>query len=384
MSRVTNPSATTRQVSTREGEDKFALVVLAKRTYEIKTDGRSVLAETQVPLIEEPTYEPDAPGLLAYDSDLWPFKTLTDVVVRGHAHAPRAAGTFEAGITVGRVERKVLVVGERRASLSVRGRLSFSPPAPVESVPLRYDRAYGGRDIVAEQKWGNPFALFRACFPDPKNADEASPYLYPRNPAGRGYLIEPTREAIDALALPNLEDPSDPLTPERIVTGGPARWPLMPLPRSFGFIHPGWFPRLGYLGFVAPYDDVGVPFLEVARGEALVEVTRGGLLPPDLSVRFFNGASLGLQLPFVSPGERCVLTNLMKGAPSFTFELPRERPKLWTDGRNGKLAETKPVIYTIHVEPDERRLTVLWRGSAPALRPYAEEELAKMPFLVEW
>ncbi|WP_170319773.1 DUF2169 family type VI secretion system accessory protein [Polyangium spumosum] len=378
------PSPATRQVSTQNEEDQFELVVLAKRTYSITSAGRCVPADAQLPLVEEPRDEPDAPDLLAHDSDLWPIKRFTDVVVRGHAHAPRAASTFEAAIAVGRVERKVLVVGDRRASLSIRGRLVFSPPAPVESVPLRYDRAYGGRDRVAEEKWGNPFALFRAYFQSPASADQASPYVYPRNAAGRGYLMEPTREAVDALVLPNLEDPTDPLTPERIVVGSPTRWHLMPLPRSFGFVHPGWFPRVGYLGFIAPYDSVGVPFQEVARGEALSEATRGLLLPPRYSVRFFNGASLGLQLPFVSPGERCVLTNLMKGAPSFAFDLPRERPKLWADGRNGKLVETDPVIYTLVIEPDERRLTVLWRGAARAPRRYADEELAKMPFLVEW
>jgi len=158
----------------------------------------------------------------------------------------------------------------------------------------------------------------------------------------------------------------------------------MPVPRSFGFIHPGWFPRLGYLGFVPPYDDLDVPFLEVARGEALVEATRIGIKTPDVSVRFFQGASLGLQLPFVSPGERVVLTNLMKGLPSFPFDLPRGRPKMCADGRNGKLAPTQPVIHTIVIDPDERRLTVLWAGTAPALRPYTEAELAKMPLLVEW
>jgi hypothetical protein len=50
----------------------------------------------------------------------------------------------------------------------------------------------------------------------------------------------------------------------------------------------------------------------------------------------------------------------------------------------GKLNKTKPVIHTVVFEPDHMRVSVVWRGSAPALRPYMPEELAKMPLKVEW
>ena len=41
-------------------------------------------------------------------------------------------------------------------------------------------------------------------------------------------------------------------------------------------------------------------------------------------------------------------------------------------------------IHTVLIEPDEARLSVLWRGCAPALRPYMPKELETMPFRVEW
>jgi hypothetical protein len=65
------------------------------------------------------------------------------------------------------------------------------------------------------------------------------------------------------------------------------------------------------------------------------------------------------------------------------FRLPQERPRMWVDGRKGNLIETKPVIHTLVLEPDLDRLTVVWRGCAPALRPY-REEIAQMPFRVDW
>lgn len=66
------------------------------------------------------------------------------------------------------------------------------------------------------------------------------------------------------------------------------------------------------------------------------------------------------------------------------FRLPAERPEICIDGRNGKLAPTLPVMQTLELEPDESRLSIVWRGSAPALRPYMPDELARMPLLVRW
>jgi hypothetical protein len=79
-----------------------------------------------------------------------------------------------------------------------------------------------------------------------------------------------------------------------------------------------------------------------------------------------------------------VLTHLHPKKSSFAVRLPEERPKTWTDGRNGKLNETQPVIHTALIEPDESRLGVVWRGSAPALRPYLPSEFETMPLRVEW
>jgi hypothetical protein len=41
--------------------------------------------------------------------------------------------------------------------------------------------------------------------------------------------------------------------------------------------------------------------------------------------------------------------------------------------------ETSAVLHTIEIAPDELTVTLLWRGSAPALRPYIDQELAKIP-----
>ena len=44
---------------------------------------------------------------------------------------------------------------------------------------------------------------------------------------------------------------------------------------------------------------------------------------------------------------------------------------------------TEPRLHTVLIEPDLERVTLVWCGSAPALRPYLPDELARMPLRVE-
>ena len=103
----------------------------------------------------------------------------------------------------------------------------------VDRVPLGHARAYGGADAFALEKHLNPLADLRHCLPELPGLAGHNPYVYPRNPAGVGFLLEPSREAIESLTLPNLEDPADRLTPERLLARRMDRWMAQPLPASF-------------------------------------------------------------------------------------------------------------------------------------------------------
>lgn len=344
------------------------------------------MAAGQLSLVEEPVFNDETRELLE-DTDLYPFKLATDVVVKGHAHfagiSRSAAPSGVVTIRIGETRRQIAVFGDRRCTLS-SGRITFSPQQPVEKVPLSFAFAYGGRDRIAEQKHGNPALKWAGplCV-EPKSLEDASPYLYPRNYAGRGYLVEATPEAVEMVQLPNLEDPAAPLAPDRLVVGSVDRWPAMPLPAAFGWVHPLWFPRVVLAGM--PYTAPGF------TGEA-EESQRGwapaGLLKEDTaalaSLRFANGAGFGLQMPYLRGGEPVDIEGVLPGGATLAFQLPAERPELMTDGRKGKLNPTDPIIHTLIIEPDENRVSIVWRGSAPALRPYMPEELEKMPFRVEW
>ncbi len=373
-----------RQLPVLGPDGNWMLSVLAKRTYRLLDSGRCVLAEEQLPLQEEPVTDPAAPELMLADIDLYPYKPATDVVVRGQGRSASPTRQLEVSVEVGRVRKTLLVLGERRAAFSATGRLFFSDPTLFQELPLRYDHAYGGSDALAEAKYGIPAEPFKDWLPKHLNVKDLSPYRYPRNPCGKGYVIDATPEAIETLELPRIEDPADRLTPERLALGRPGAWPRMPLPASFDWLNLGWFPRVAYLGVLPDFDPVEGPIAEVARGFAPPDVLKDGLVQDKFNLRLTNGASLGLQLPYLRGDENCRLHNIHPKELSFAFRLPGERPRIWTDGRKGKLNETQPVIHTVLIEPDEQRLTILWRGAAPALRPYLPQELEKMPLRVEW
>jgi hypothetical protein len=129
---------------------------------------------------------------------------------------------------------------------------------------------------------------------------------------------------------------------------------------------------------------LGQPIAEVQRGFAPAHLLTVKPIEQKIDWRMANDGSLGLQPPYLRGDEAVELTNLHPQLPGLRFTLAGERPKIWTDGRQGKLNATQPVLHSVVIEPDEGRVRVVWRGSAPALRPYLPYELQKMPFRVEW
>ncbi len=372
------------QVSGRAPDGGYLLSVLAKRSYRW-IEGTWLVDEEQTPLTVEPLPDPDHPELMLCDTDLHPFKCRTDLIIKGSAQG-RGRTMFQVMVAVGNRACFIDVTGDRQLERSPQGRLRFTPPQPIESVPLSFAHAYGGLDVAAEQKYGNPYLELHEEFRgDGIDLNAASPFRYPRNPAGRGYLVEWNDDQDPPLALPNLEDPEDRLTAERIVAGDIDAWSTMPVPVATEWFDYGYFPRNALFGFVPMFD----PELPLPR-----EIALGGL-PPELWNPDFvatpaslfagvNGAPLPLQFPLLSGEARIELREIHPTDESWVFRLPDDRPVLRTDGRGGKLKETDPVIHTVLLEPDQDRMTVLWRGSAPALRPYLPEELERMPFEAIW
>lgn len=368
-------------------EGTWHLAVVTKRTYDVSPDGTCHASEEASPIVDgEPRTSDLDSNLVEADLDVLPPKERTDVIVQGHIHASGSAALQPASLAVARHRKEILAVGDRRCALSATGRLLFSAPEPFDRMPVSFARAYGGRDRVAETVHGNPFAalapFLRGTQIDPHNM---SNFLYPKNPCGRGYLIEATPAAVEECALPNLEDPRDRLSPDRLVVGRHDRWIYMPIPQAFGWVGWGWFPRVTFAGLRQGYQKEPTIVPEVARG----------LIPQDLldeagrpsgtrSARIFNGAPLDQQLASLRGDEDVELTHLHPTRSVWRFRLPGPPRRICTDGREGRLNETKPFLQTVVIEPDESRVSLTWCGAAPARRRYLPAELEAMPLVVEW
>lgn len=353
-------------------EPRQIVCVLAKRTYELDASGRLRRAKEQAPLALDGEYTEvtaDQPcSVPLAEPDLWPSKAATDVVVLGKVHAPgaRPARALTAGLSIGAHRLAIKVSGDRRVSRGPGGGLVFAAPEPFTAMELTWARAYGGIDgSVPMPEIGDLVDLLDAM------DTERHPGAYPRNPAGRGYTI--AGSALDELLLPNFEDPEDLLTPNRLLVGSPANWWRMPLPAGLGWFHPSWYPRCMFAGILPrtpPLDD-----------DALPEV-RMGIVPPGqyrrvealdiaerMDWRLTSGAAPRLCLPYLQGDEAVQLHNLDPGG-ELRLRLPGERPRIDVSFERKALA-VKTYLHTVLIEPEERRVSLVWgtRGFTPRLLP---------------
>ncbi|CAL1241961.1 DUF2169 family type VI secretion system accessory protein [Candidatus Methylocalor cossyra] len=322
--------------------------VLVKRTYDIKPDRVAVRADEVQPIHETDCYyergDPDS-STIEYESDLSPYKLQTDVVLIGKAHAPagRPVEQMSVGIEVAGRRKVLLITGDRRCRFRQGSSPLFTDPVPFTEMAIRYERAYGGKDHLSVS---------------------GLEFHYPRNPLGKGLALKNIREVIEGLELPNIEDPSDLLLPERVILGEPERWNRQPLPQGFGWYQRTWYPRCSFVGAVPGFVDPD----EVMREEIL------GLVPqrqialarqfklPSFDVRFNHGASLGLGFPYLQGGEPIRLANLTPGGGIFSFRLPDERPKIMLDIGLGE-KELESVLHTVCIRMETRQVDLVWRGA---------------------
>ncbi|HEX8705644.1 MAG TPA: DUF2169 domain-containing protein [Myxococcaceae bacterium] len=296
-------------------------LVAVKATFNIASGGRLVLADEQPPPLLMPEYFGE-PGLssLRYDSDLLAAKPGTDVLLLAHAHAPhgKPAESVPVALRIGQFQKILLVHGERAYSRGLTG-MTMTRPRPFTRSPIRYESAFGGIDLSD---------------PDPKKhgIDE-------RNPIGRGFA---RRTALLAgKPAHTIEYPSgDPAT-----TG----------PAGFGPIDPSWLPRRRLAG---TYD-------------ARWEQSRKPLLPDDFDPAFALSAPADQRTEKpLAGGERIELVN-MTPEGVLRFDLPRISLGFTT--RIGTRRERHGARLTlVLVEPEERRLTLVWQSALRVTAPDAD------------
>jgi hypothetical protein len=290
------------------------------------------------------------------------------------------------------LKRDITVYGYRQMERGPTGELRFSEPEPFEAMPLRYDHAYGGVDLRAF------LASWAASRDDPSRPQPvmpfavASPFHYPRNPAGVGFVLAVEPYDLADLLVPNLEYDFDRVTPERLAVGAPRHWPAAPLPAGMDWSSAAWFPRQSYLGVHdlapgftgrlierelgwVPEDLLEIPLASRAPGRAIRPGYAQGASP---------GMAIALPLDSIRRGITVKLVNFSPTQPDLRMELPREWPAARLGLRLPAMTELEPRLSAVVIRPAEQEVVMLWCAQTARERQYTPLQYAEMATDVEW
>lgn len=290
------------------------LYVVIKATVTLRP--RLALAAVQVPPIMADEYygDPLTTSLRAA-SEMHIGKAGTDVLLVGSARAPggRPVPYLDVSVSVAGRQRQIRVFGDR---VWRDGRPS--DPQPFESMPLVWERAFGGSLRLGEQLL----------------AEE-------RNPAGRGFAGNRSAGEMEGQPVPNLEDPAAPI--ERVGE--------TPAPVCFAPVAPAWLPRRQFAG---TYDE---------RWQR----SRAPFLPDDFDPRFLQCAAPELAFDrYLPAGERVRVSGVTPDGP-LEFAIPDARLSVEVTIA-GATERPEARLETLLIEPDENRACFTWRASVPCDR----------------
>jgi hypothetical protein len=127
-----------------------------------------------------------------------------------------------------------------------------------------------------------------------------------------------------------------------------------------------FFPRSCWMGLPAPtWDadrlDYGA-FIEVRSGTIEPKALGPGRRSDAFSSRASQSAAPGMQVIEVSPRAVIELENLHPREPRFRSRLSGATPRMVLRLPGGDPIDLTPRIRTVHIEPDEGRLTLVWVG----------------------
>lgn len=281
--------------------------VAVKAEFLLKHDEAAVLLP-EPPQCSGDVYSDDEGGQVAliYPSDFAPFKPKADILLAGIAHAPSGGvvSQIEVGLRVGACRKTLSVSGDRFWESPLLFWSKPSPPARFNSMPVVYQRAFGG-------------AKFK------------------RNPVGLGFGQE---------RLPNIESPDQP------VRGRSDR----PSPAGFGPIAPNWEPRRSKVGSYKgkwlkerwPWfpDDFDWSHYNAAPDDQQVQ----GYLRGDEELEFQN----------LNPKHPIYRSRLpaLRARVFVQIELP---------GTSPEFREVKLNLDTLWADPEGEKLILVWRGLTP-------------------
>jgi hypothetical protein len=117
---------------------QLRVTAIVKATFSLVPGGAMELEDPDDIHVAEVHHDGDPAASLWAGSDLAPFRLLADIVAVGHAYVPPSGGAVRLGVFH---ERTALV--DKSIQVAVDDTASSGAPEPV---PLRYERAFGGKN----------------------------------------------------------------------------------------------------------------------------------------------------------------------------------------------------------------------------------------------
>ena len=308
---TTKMAAAITVVADETGRDHCLVVI--KGSFEADEAGQLSLAPEQPPpaALDEHYGDPERSSIRRA-CDFVLAKPCAEVLVDGFACVPGG----EAGERVRELPVALEVEGQRKQALVTgervwvanAGSVQPSPPVPFTTLPLRFERAFGG----------------------PQER---------RNPLGCGHPGGDRARQLEGLPVPNIEVPGAQIN--RPSSRG--------VPVGFGVVGRGWQPRVALAG---SYD---------ARWRS----ERCPFLPEDFDRRYYLSAPEDQHFPHFVGGEliRCYH---MAPRPVVRFVLPTLRvPVRARFAGRAELGPNAAVLDTVILEPHRARAELVWRTSFP-------------------
>lgn len=301
---------------TPDGQEITVLMLSASFTAD--ATGRVALADEPLAVTfgDVPWGDP-ALSSVRYDSDIAPVKPMPEVIVNATACAPGGvpAPSVTVGLDIADIRKVLEITGDRVHHLG-----GFSEPNPFRTMPLIWERAFGGTAEGGASDRRNPVGI---GFEGARSAD----------PAAGSAAANITRT-------------------DQVVRGLGDR----PQPVGFGAVGRGWQPRLNYAG---TYDQTWLD-------------TQWPLPPSDIDPRHYLAAPADQQSARIAAGVTVTLMNMTpEGRWEFRLPALSAPVRLFRD-RSVEDVEFMP--DTVLIEPDLRRITLKARMSfltvrtAPKLR----------------
>lgn len=354
---------------TPKGEHIYSLIT--KRTYDIVPGGVCTRAKEDKKLHPaDKHYADPMNSSVRFESDHIPFKLQTDIAFDGKAYSVGGEPVVNlscalslgvgAGFKTALARKEILVVGDRICRWVDGGRVAASAPVPFATMELKAENAYGGVDV-----WSDP----------------KMPYSYPRNHLGKGFVVKPNPKSLYNLPLPNLEDPKDRITAERLCILEMKHWEKQPMPAGLGWTSKIAPPRSRLAG-VMPADEAIEKELVAANAALLDKKNRELYLAnplPRMDFRYFNGGALSL--PYLAGTETIRLENLTPEG-LLEFQLPGEAPKVHIDMGLGP-HDPQAFLHTVQIRGEDRQVDLVWRACVPYPGPDWLPQMTSLDLTVE-